>query len=69
MLLLLVAVGAMAELGVWYYLGLVVAGGLFIRQQYQIRHRERAACFKAFLDNNTLGLVIFVGLLVDYSVR
>ena len=60
--------GHQLELGRYYYLGLAVAGGLAIYQQYLIRNRDPGGCFKAFLNNNWLGVVIFVGLVIDYAV-
>lgn len=66
MLVLLVLIGVQVGLGLVYYLGLVVAGLLFVRQQALIREREPAACFTAFLNNNCVGMAIFVGLLLDY---
>ncbi len=62
----LVLVGERFELGTSYYLSLVTTGGLFAYQQYLIRYRERDACFKAFLNNNWVGLVIFVGIVASY---
>jgi 4-hydroxybenzoate polyprenyltransferase len=49
-----------------YYCGLAVAAGLFGWQQYIIRQREPAACFKAFLHNNWVGLAIFLGIAASY---
>ena len=57
----LVLVGKAFALGGIYYLSLVVAAGLFGYQQWLIRYRERTACFKAFLNNNWVGAVIFAG--------
>lgn len=65
----LLLVGNRFELGAFYYLGLAVAAGLFIYQQWLIRFRARAACFKAFLNNNWVGAAIFVGLVADYALR
>lgn len=65
----LVLVGNRFELGTFYYLGLAVAAGLFIYQQWLIRYRARAACFKAFLNNNWVGVAVFVGIVMDYSFR
>lgn len=65
----LILVGNRFELGAFYYLGLAVAAGLFIYQQWLIRFRARAACFKAFLNNNWVGAAIFVGLVADYALR
>ena len=63
---LLIVVGQMQQLGGFYAAGLVVAASLSIYQQVLIFQRERANCFKAFLNNNWFGLVIFVGLVLDY---
>ena len=65
-LLLLFAVGQMKDLGNFYYLGLIAAAGFSIYQQKLIFHREKSACFKAFLNNNWFGLVVFVGLFLNY---
>ncbi len=68
MIVLLVAVGIMVELGLFYYVGLGVASLLFARQQQLIKNREPAACFTAFLNNNCVGMLIFFGLLLDYML-
>lgn len=59
--------GRQVGLGGWYYAGLVVAAGLFAWQQYVIRDRAPAACFRAFLNNNLVGLAVFVGIVLDYT--
>lgn len=64
----LAMVGGRFELGLWYYLGLVAAAGLFIYHQYLIRFRERGACFKAFLSNNWVGFAVFIGLVIDLGL-
>ena len=63
---LMAAVGALSGLGWPYYAAIAVAGGLFIYQQQLIKHRDRDACFKAFLNNNYVGLALFVGLAVSF---
>ena len=45
---------------------MLVAGLLFAYQQKLIVKREREACFKAFLNNNYVGLVLFMGLAMSY---
>lgn len=67
MLMLLWWVGEMAGRGLPYQFSLVLAGGLFLHQQYRIRKRDRQACFEAFLNNHYVGLLVFIGLLVDYA--
>ena len=36
-----------------------------VQQYFQIRGRDRDACFKAFLDNNRVGLVVTLGILAS----
>jgi len=69
LLLTLWIIGHKAELGLYYLGGLLVAAGLALYQQYLIREREPQACFRAFLNNNWLGLAVFVGVVLDYWMR
>jgi 4-hydroxybenzoate polyprenyl transferase, proteobacterial len=62
-LALLSLVGWLSELTISYFMALLVALCLFIYQQYLIWHRQRDACFKAFLNNNWVGVVVFAGIL------
>ena len=62
----LALVGLLRDLGRWYWIGLAAAAALAAYQQVLIRHREAAACFRAFLNNNFFGLVVFAGLLLHY---
>ncbi|MFO7992828.1 MAG: 4-hydroxybenzoate octaprenyltransferase [Marinobacter sp.] len=66
--LILIMVGQQAELGVFYYLGLVAMACLFVFQQHLARYRERDGCFKAFLNNNWAGFAVFTGLMVDLII-
>ncbi len=61
----LVGAGVWAGSGAWYYFGLALAAGLALYQQWLIREREPAACFKAFLNNHWFGLAVFVGIVAD----
>jgi len=60
-------VGYLAERGVWYLVGLVFAAVLAVYHQHLIRDREPNRCFEAFLNNNYLGMVLFLGLVLDYA--
>ena len=66
-LLSLYAAGEAFSLGVYYQASLLISAALFGYHQFLIRHRDRDACFKAFLHNNWVGLVIFLGIALDYS--
>ncbi|MDD1782009.1 4-hydroxybenzoate octaprenyltransferase [Enterovibrio sp. ZSDZ35] len=61
-LLLLLLVGYLSELSTVYYWFLLAASALFVYQQWLARARERDACFKAFLNNNYVGMLVFVGI-------
>jgi len=58
--------GKQAGLGNAYHLGMGVAAVLALYQQFLIRQREPAKCFRAFLNNNWLGMALFIGILLDY---
>jgi 4-hydroxybenzoate polyprenyltransferase len=61
--------GQEAHLGTWYRGGLIAAAILFLHELWLIRHRAPAACFRAFNNNHYVGLVIFVGIALDYLYR
>jgi 4-hydroxybenzoate polyprenyltransferase len=69
MLALLWWAGQLAGLGDYYLGGLLIATALFAYQQWLIRGREPAACFRAFLNNHYLGMCLFVALALDYLSR
>jgi 4-hydroxybenzoate polyprenyltransferase len=66
MIFALVLAGRDMNFGNWYYAGLTAAGLLFLYQQWLIRTRDPAACLRAFLNNNYVGMVIFIGILLQY---
>ncbi|EGQ8032492.1 4-hydroxybenzoate octaprenyltransferase [Vibrio parahaemolyticus] len=65
-LAMLVGLGQFYQLGQSYYWTVLIAASLFVYQQHLIRHRERGLCFRAFLNNNYVGMVIAIGLLVAF---
>ncbi len=68
-LTLLAIAGLMADLGMAYFFGLVVAEGIALHHYRLIKDRDRKKCFAAFLHNNWFGAAVFAGLVVDYWVR
>ena len=67
LILNLLLIGHRAELSGFYYLGVSAASVFAIYQQYLIKDRKRELCFQAFLNNNYFGLVLFIGVLLDYQ--
>ena len=41
---------------------------IFREMNDRFRNREPAACFHAFLNNNYLGMAVFLGLVADYAM-
>jgi 4-hydroxybenzoate polyprenyltransferase len=68
MVVLLLLTGLWIQFAWPWFLGVAVATGLFAWQQYMVRSRNRDACFKAFLNNNWVGMAIWVGLLANYAI-
>lgn len=68
-LVVLFMVGLQSGRGVWFNLGLVGMAALFVYQQHLMRHRDRQACFRAFLNNNWAGFAVFAGLVLDYALH
>lgn len=66
MTLLLALIGWRAGLGAIYFLCLGLATGLFAHQQWLIRDRSREGSFRAFLNNNVYGGIIFAGIVLSY---
>ena len=67
MLATLVFIGLRAELGFWYYFSVAGAAGLMAYHLWLARDRQPAGCFAAFQHNHLIGLVVFVGIVLNYS--
>ncbi len=63
---LLFTVGEQLAFGWPFQLSLVIAAGLFAYQQMLIVNRERDKCFQAFLHNHWVGMVVFIGIFIEY---
>ena len=62
-------VGIQYDLNYFFYLGILVAISLIAWQVYYCQNRVPAKCFKAFLNNNWVGLSIFVGIVLSLYTR
>ena len=67
MIIALILIGHRAELGFWYYSSVTLAAALMAWHLWLARDRQPAGCFKAFLKNHIIGLVIFVGIVLHYT--
>ncbi len=69
MLFALLLVGRAMNFGRWYLVGVIAAAVFFLYQQWLIRDREPAKCFRAFQNNQYVGLSVFIGVLLEYVYR
>lgn len=60
-------VGEQLEFGIYYYICWIVAAILIGIQMWRCRTRDRQECFNAFLNNNYVGLVLFLGIVLHYQ--
>ena len=67
MLIALIFVGNMADLGLWYFLSVGLAGLLMAYHQWLARDRSREGCFAAFQQNHYVGMIIFIGIVLHYT--
>ena len=64
----LIMIGDSLELGFIYYVGVALASILAVYQQSLLRTRKRKEYFKAFLNNHWFGMVVFLGVALDYAI-
>lgn len=62
---LMACVGLKLQLNSAFNWSLLAAAGLFVYQQSLIARRERDACFRGFLNNNYVGFMLFIGILLN----
>ena len=60
-------VGKILHAGAWYNAGLIAGAVFFVYQLWLIRERDRDGCFRAFLNNNYVGMSVFIGLALEYQ--
>ncbi len=65
---MLIAAGAWLDLSWAWFAAVTAAALLFVRQWLSVRSRDRDACFRAFLNNNWVGFILFLGLLAHFAL-
>jgi 4-hydroxybenzoate polyprenyltransferase len=66
---LLVGLGISLSLSCWYYAGSLAALGFMLYQHRLIARRDPLSCLRAFTNNQWLGLVVFLGILMNYIFK
>jgi len=55
----------------WHWpmtIAIAASATMFVMQLWDCRNRDKSKCFKAFLDNHYVGLIIFIGLVIEYWI-
>jgi 4-hydroxybenzoate polyprenyltransferase len=68
-LVLLAWVYYINDLRVYSYAGLLCAGFLFLYQFILCKNRDEAKCFKAFLNNNWVGMAVTISIVLGYFLN
>ncbi|MBT3195046.1 MAG: 4-hydroxybenzoate octaprenyltransferase [Candidatus Ruthia sp.] len=68
LLLVLLKISEIFNLDVFYDISLILSAFLMIYHQKMIKNREKIACFRAFLHNNFIGMIIFAGIALSLMV-
>lgn len=61
--------GKQAAFSLPYFLAVIAVLWLFVYQQLLILGRQEDRCFKAFLHNNWVGMIIFIGILTHFLLK
>tara|TARA_R110001606_G_scaffold361754_5_gene515030 strand:+ start:25768 stop:26634 length:867 start_codon:yes stop_codon:yes gene_type:complete len=67
-LLVMLLIGSQLDMSISYYIGVFVAGLLSVYQQKISKNKEPGPCLQAFLNNNWVGAVIFLGIVLHYAL-
>jgi 4-hydroxybenzoate polyprenyltransferase len=65
---LLLKISEIFNLAIFYDISLILTAFLMIYHQKMIKNREKIACFQAFLHNNFIGMVIFIGIALSLTL-
>ncbi|MGD9591733.1 MAG: 4-hydroxybenzoate octaprenyltransferase [Candidatus Berkiella sp.] len=66
MLSFFVILGLITDRGAFFFLGVFIALCFALYQQWLTRAKDPKACFKAFLNNQWIGAVLFIGTVFDF---
>lgn len=67
LLLIWIMIAQKLALGAVFYIALLAVAALFVYQQYLVRKRQPLACLQAFLNNNYVGAVLFVAIVLHFT--
>jgi 4-hydroxybenzoate polyprenyltransferase len=68
-ILMWILAGRAQQMGWPFYLALLAAGGMMIWHYSMIRFRSREGCLKAFSKNHWIGLMMFMGVILNFVIH
>lgn len=68
LVLIFMKISEIFDMATFYDISVIFSGVLMLYHQFLIKNRDKSACFKAFLHNNYIGMVIFVGIVLSLAV-
>ena len=66
LIVILVMISQEFQLGNYFNMAMVITTLLMFYHQHLIKDRDRANCFKAFLNNHYIGIVILLGIVLSF---
>ena len=67
LIIVLLKISQIFEMGIYYDISVFLSALLMIYHQILIKNREKSACIQAFLHNNYIGMVIFIGIVLSVT--
>jgi len=66
MVFLLILLAKIMNATIWLYLSIFISSCIMMHHQIITKKRQRSACFRAFYNNHYIGMVMFIGILLNY---
>jgi len=66
MIILLILLAKIMNATLWVYLSVFISTCIMMHHQIISKRRQRNACFRAFYNNHYIGMVMFIGILLNY---
>jgi 4-hydroxybenzoate polyprenyltransferase len=69
LIIVLILIGNVFDLGLIYYFSLVIISFFMIYHQFLLKKRQKEEYFKAFLNNNFIGMTVFLGIFLSVIIK
>ena len=69
LIIVLILIGNVFDLGLIYDFSLVIISFFMIYHQFLLKKRQKEEYFKAFLNNNFIGMTIFLGIFLSVIIK